>query len=149
MGADCQQDDLAPGEHLPDLEGSRVCLWHCRGRQRRGRREQAFQADVLKGIELRRDIEETLLSNRVRKATDPRECAGILTWVAAANTSVGATGVVPTGDGTTALVEGTPRALTTALLNTQMLAMSLGGSKPGLIMMHPRQTHLRCTGIRH
>ena len=94
---------------------------------------------LLKGIELRRDIEETLLSNRVRKATDPRECAGILTWIAAANTSVGATGVTPTGDGTTAVVEGTARAMTTALINGVLLSMWTAGARPGIMMMHPKQ----------
>jgi hypothetical protein len=71
---------------------------------------------MLKGIEVRRDIEKgTLLPNQVKKATDPRECAGILTWAGTAN--VGAGGTIPTANGATAYVAGTTYDMDTERLN--------------------------------
>lgn len=92
---------------------------------------------VLKGLELRRDIESgTLLANQVRKATDPRENAGIVTWAGTA--IVGAGGTLPTGDGTTAYVAGTAYPLDKDAINDLLQEMWEKGARPTLAQTSPR-----------
>jgi hypothetical protein len=92
---------------------------------------------VLKGLELRRDIEKgTLLANQVRKATDPRESAGIVTW--AGTSFVGAGGTEPTGDGTTAYVAGTAYPIDKDAINDILQEMWEKGARPSLVQTGPR-----------
>jgi hypothetical protein len=92
---------------------------------------------LLKGIELRRDVEKgTLLANQVRKATDPRECAGIVTWAGSA--IVGAGGTEPTGDGTTAYIAGTAYTLDKDTINDLLQEMWEKGARPSLAQTSPR-----------
>lgn len=92
---------------------------------------------ILKGLELRRDVEKgTLLANQVRKATDARECAGIVTW--AGSSFVGAGGTEPDGDGTAAYVAGTAYALGKDSINDLLQEMWEKGARPSLVQTSPR-----------
>lgn len=73
------------------------------------------EQELLKAMEVRRDLEYTLLSNQVIKVSDPREMAGLQTW--SGNAKVGVGGTLPTGDGTTALAHGTERNIGIDILN--------------------------------
>lgn len=95
---------------------------------------------LYKTMELKRDLEfNPVCANQVRKATDPRESAGLMNFISAATADVGSGGTDPTGDGATLLVEGTPRALTTDLLLNVMETMWTEGAKPTLAAMPPGQ----------
>lgn len=91
---------------------------------------------IYKSIELRRDVEAGhLLANQDWSATDPRECAGIVTYADTA--FVGAGGTLPTADGDTAYVAGTEWVLGTEQLNNHHKEMYLLGARPAMMMMHP------------
>ena len=88
---------------------------------------------IKKGREVRRDVEVISLANVIKANTDPRAMASMATWFT--NASVGATGVLPTGDGTGAVTEGTARALTVALVDTGMQTAYVAGGQPSMLMM--------------
>lgn len=92
---------------------------------------------ILKGLELRRDVEKgTLLANQDAKNTDPRECAGIVTW--AGTSIVGAGGTAPTGDGDTEYVAGTAFDLGKDAINDLLQEMWEKGARPSLVQTSPR-----------
>lgn len=95
-------------------------------------RESTYQA-LLKGLEIKRDVEYSLVGNQIKKGTDPRELASFTTWIT--NGSVGATGVMPVGDGSAAATPGTDRALTLAIISDAMQQAYLDGGKPTIMMM--------------
>jgi hypothetical protein len=95
-------------------------------------RETTYQA-LLKGLEIKRDVEYSMVSNQIKKGTDPREMASFPTWIT--NGSVGATGTMPAGDGSTAPVAGTTRALTLAIISDAMQQAYLDGGKPEILML--------------
>lgn len=88
---------------------------------------------MYKGIELKRDLEYTLLSNQAKSQTDPRTMAGIQAF--AGNVSVGATGTTGAADGSAALAYGTPRDISLALLNGLLQAGWSKGAKLNTLMM--------------
>jgi hypothetical protein len=95
-------------------------------------RESTYQA-LLKGLEIKRDVETSLIGNQIKKGTDPREMASFTAWLT--NGSVGATGTMPAGDGSTAAVPGTTRALTLALISDAMQQAYVDGGKPEILML--------------
>lgn len=106
---------------------------------------------VLKAIELKRDMEVSLLDNNAQAAggtTTVRETAGLATFL----TNVDMTGVqdytAATGDGTDAwnLSGTTARALTLTILNSAMKSAYIDGGKPTMIMLSPTQT-VNFTGL--
>ena len=90
---------------------------------------------VLRGLELKRDLELVATGNVVKTATDPRHMGGMQTWSAAANTVTGAGGTAGTGDGTTAIVPGTAYDLTLNAVNTVTQAIWQAGAKATLAIM--------------
>lgn len=88
---------------------------------------------VLRGLELKRDLELVATGNVVKTATDPRHMAGMVTWCN--NCSVGAGGTVPVGDGTAAAVPGTSYDLTLNAVNTITQQIWTAGGKPTLAIM--------------
>lgn len=112
------------------------------GRQR----ESAYQA-LLKGIELRRDI-EFVLTNDQAKSTSGNRTAGTLSSFIA-NTSVGATATATSGgfdaDGSNLPVGGSPlnfgtaRDLSVSLIEDMMQAAYEDGGNPSLMVMAPFQ----------
>lgn len=101
-------------------------------------RADEFAYQIMKaGKELKRDVESSLLANNAKVAgndTTARECAGIESWIAT-NTSFGATGADPTGDGTDARTDGTQRALTEGLLREVLRECWDSGGNPDMIMV--------------
>jgi hypothetical protein len=87
--------------------------------------------------ELKRDMESALLANNAKvvgSESVARELAGIESWLAT-NTSLGATGTAPTGDGTDARGAGTPRALDEAFLKTVLASCWDEGGNPDTILV--------------
>lgn len=100
-------------------------------------REMTYQT-LKRGQELKRDMETTLVGTNKAKvtgsATVARELASVEAWMAT-NTSRGATGADPTGDGTDAATDGTQRAFTEGLLETVIDSIWEAGGKPDTILV--------------
>lgn len=88
---------------------------------------------VLRGLELKRDLELVATGNVIKAATDPRHMAGMVTWCN--NCGIGAGGTVPVGDGTSAAVPGTSYDLTLAAVNTVVQQIWQAGGKPTVAIM--------------
>ena len=105
-----------------------------------GRSNEHTYQRLLKGVELRRDIEVTLLADTAKVAGSSgtaRVCAGVPTWLT--NTSHGTGGSAATGNGTNTTTNGTDRAFTLAQLKTVMTACRNDGGKPSMLMLSPGQ----------
>ena len=96
-------------------------------------REVAYQR-VLKGLELRRDVEKMIGDTNVaRSASEPRKSASLLTWMT--NGDKPSDMGFATGDGTdTADVTGTAHALTLARIDNAMQAAWSDGGNPSLLV---------------
>jgi len=89
---------------------------------------------ILRGSELKRDLELTITSEQVKAIADPRQLAGFQTWCA--NGSVGAgTGALPTGNGTNAHTAGTLRDLTLNMVEDAIQMSWNAGGKPRTAIM--------------
>lgn len=103
--------------------------------------EIAYQM-AKRGQELKRDMETTLIgTNKGRDAgtsSTARELGAVLSWVAT-NENVGAGGVAPTGDGTDARTDGTPRTFTESMLTDVIDQTFLAGGDPSIIMTNTVQ----------
>lgn len=97
-------------------------------------RETAYQK-VLKGLELRRDIEKSLHSDTARSGSDPRKSGSLSSWIT--NVSVGASGAAPTGDGTDLPTGGTDRTMTLAMIDAAMQAAYEDGGQPNMLVVSP------------
>jgi hypothetical protein len=99
--------------------------------------EMAYQ-EMLKGMELKRDLELILLSNTATVAgngTTARKTASVLSWLKS-NTSAGASGSDPSAaDGTGTRTDGTQRAFTEALLKGVLSSIWTNGGKPNIVMV--------------
>ena len=97
--------------------------------------EFAYQV-TLNTLELRRDIETTLMDNNAEvtgATTTARETGGIESWINT-NTSVGVGGTAGSL-GNTARVNGTNRTWTETLLKAQLINVFNNGGDPNLLMM--------------
>lgn len=102
-----------------------------------GRADEFAYQIMKRGKELKRDVESSLLANNAKVVgndTTARECAGIESWIAT-NTSFGATGADPTGDGTDARTDGTQRAFTESQLKEVLRECWDSGGNPDTIMV--------------
>src|SRR5579864_612739 len=89
---------------------------------------------MLRGLELRRDVELTLSGETIKTIADPRQLSGIQTWCN--NGSVGAgAGVLPLGDGTNGHTPGTPRDLTLNIIEDAVEQAWLDGGSPSMGIM--------------
>jgi hypothetical protein len=95
--------------------------------------ELAYQA-MLKGLELKRDMEVVCTANQTQVAGDTttaRTTASVISWI---KTNTSTTGTDPTTSGTVTRVDGTQRAFTEAQLKTVLSAIFVQGGDPGTIM---------------
>jgi hypothetical protein len=96
--------------------------------------ELAYQA-MLKGLELKRDMEVVVCgTNQTQVAGDTttaRTTASVLSWI---KTNTSTTGTDPTTSGTVTRVDGTQRAFTEAQLKTVLSAVWTQGGDPNTIM---------------
>ena len=88
---------------------------------------------VLRGMELKRDLELVATSPLVRTITDPRHMSGLPCYLV--NGSRGATGVMPIGDGSNAGTPGTARDLTLSMIDSAVQQCWQAGGKPTLALM--------------
>jgi hypothetical protein len=97
--------------------------------------EMAYQ-EMLKGMELKRDMETVLFgTNQAKSSSDPRNLASILSWIKT-NTSKGTAGGAAdpsAADGTGTRTDGTQIAFTEARLKTVLSSIWTNGGKPNLI----------------
>lgn len=108
-----------------------------------GRASEVNRQKVLKGIELRRDMEARFIGNFASNAqagSTPRGAGGALAWIAS-NASVGASG---TNGGwasgvVSAASNGTARAFTEALVKQALSAAFGNGARPTQAYMGPTQ----------
>jgi hypothetical protein len=99
-----------------------------------GRGSEIEYQEMLKGLELKRDIETILLRNQTKvtgDTTTARTTASVLSWIKS-NTST--TGTDPTTSGTVTRVDGTQRAFTENQVKTVLSSIWTNGGKPDMIM---------------
>jgi hypothetical protein len=104
-----------------------------------GRDDELAYQEMLKGLELKRDMETILCGTNQNKNTGndttARKTASVLSWIKT-NTSKGATGSDPaTADGAGTRTDGTQRAFTEANLKTVLQNIWTSGGKPDVIMV--------------
>jgi hypothetical protein len=104
-----------------------------------GRDNEMSYQKVLKGVELKRDLEAILVGTNQAKnagaAATARTSASILSWIKTNNSS-GATGAAPvTADGAVTRTDGNQRAFTEALLKPVLMSIWTEGGDPGTIMV--------------
>ena len=98
-------------------------------------RETAYQK-VLKGLELRRDIEKYLHSDTARSASDPRKAGTLSSWITNVDDASGTSAA--TGDGTDVPdMAGTNRAMTLAQIDNAMQAAYTDGGQPNMLVVSP------------
>lgn len=100
--------------------------------------ELAYQA-MLKGLELKRDIEFNVLANQAPvtgDTTTARQAAAILSWLKT-NGNLGATGSAPATSGTNSRTDGTQRAFTEAQLKDALQQCFTQGGNPNTIIVGP------------
>lgn len=117
---------------VPQVSGTQQAVEHA-GRDN----EMAYQ-EMLKGLELKRDMEGILCGTNQAKnagnASAARVTASVLSWVKS-NTSKGASGADPSAaDGTGSRTDGTLRVFTENLLKTVLQSIWNNGGKPDTIM---------------
>ncbi|MEA2950242.1 MAG: hypothetical protein QOI40_5572 [Alphaproteobacteria bacterium] len=104
-----------------------------------GRDDELEYQEMLKGLELKRDMEAILCGTNQAKVTGSdataRKTATVLSWIKT-NTSKGASGSDPSAaDGTGSRTDGTQRAFTEAQLKTVLQSVWNSGGKPDTIMV--------------
>ncbi len=148
-GDDASNDSVTPTVRLnniaqiarkvPQVTGTQQAVDHA------GRGNEMAYQEMLKGLELKRDMEGSLIGVNQASTTGStiaiRRVASVLAWIGH-NSSVstaGTTGIDPTEtngytDGTVARTDGTQRAFTEAQLKTVLQAIWVAGGKPDVIM---------------
>src|SRR6266404_4140917 len=116
---------------VPRVTGTQRAVEHA------GRDDELAYQEMLKGLELKRDMEAILVGTNQAKvtgdATTARKTASVLSWLKA-NTSKGAGGADPSAsDGTGSRTDGTQRAFTEANLKTVLQSIWNAGGKPDTI----------------
>lgn len=89
---------------------------------------------ILRGMEVKRDLEFAVTSPLVRTITDPRHMSGLPCYTANGARGAGA-GAMPVGDGSNAGTAGTAFDLTLGVVNTAVQQCWQAGSAPSLGIM--------------
>ena len=89
---------------------------------------------ILRGMEVKRDLELAITSPLVRTITDPRHMSGLPCYTVNGSRGAGA-GVMPVGDGSNAGTAGTLRDLDLNTVNTAVQQCWQAGGKPTLAIM--------------
>jgi len=105
-----------------------------------GRKSEVAYQLAKKGRELRRDIEAILLNNQAAVASSAGVAptlAGVPAWLIT-NTSEGAGGANPTGDGSNTRTDGTIRSISETFLKTVLQEVfTNAGDQPDLLLVPP------------
>ena len=104
-----------------------------------GRGDELDYLTMLRGKELKRDIETILLLNQPKATgnfTTPRAVGAVLAWIAT-NTSKGSGGADPSslGNGLSSRADGSMRAFTEALLKGVLQSCWVNGGQPDTILV--------------
>lgn len=102
-----------------------------------GREDEVEYQEMLKGLELKRDMENDICANVAKVTGDDstaRKLAGLVSWIAT-NVDKASDGTNPTGDGTDARTDGTQRAFTESQLRSALQTGYTNGSKPNMIVV--------------
>ena len=140
-------DDVAADATTPTVRLGNICQISRKaprvsGTQRAvdhaGRDDEMAYQEMLKGLELKRDMETTLCGTNQAKSTgtdtSARKTASVISWIKS-NTSKNGTGSDPAAaDGTGARTDGAQVAFTEARLKTVLNGIWTAGGKPDLIM---------------
>ena len=124
---------------VPQVTGTQQAVEHA------GRGNEMAYQEMLKGLELKRDMETSLIGSTGTSTgggkisgsdTGVRRLGPVLSWIHTnTNMSTGTTTGVPgTGDGITVNIDGTQRAFTEAQLKSVLSSIWTAGGKPNLIM---------------
>jgi hypothetical protein len=116
----------------PRVTGTQRAVEHA------GRDDEMAYQEMLKGLELKRDMEAILVGTNQAKATGndttARKSASVLSWIKS-NTSKGTGGADPSAaDGTGTRTDGTQRVFTEANLKSALQSIWTAGGKPDIIM---------------
>jgi len=116
----------------PRVTGTQRAVEHA------GRDDEMAYQEMLKGLELKRDMESILIgtnqAKNVGNSSTPRVTASVLSWIKS-NTAKGSGGADPSAaDGTGTRTDGTQRAFTEANLKTALQSIWNNGGKPDTIM---------------
>ena len=120
---------------VPQVSGTQQSVDHA------GRGNEMAYQEMLKGLELKRDMEGSLIASTSGSTsgsdTNVRRLGSILSWMRTnTNSSTGATtGVDPTGsDGSGSRTNGTQRAFTEVQLKSVLQSVWVSGGKPEVLM---------------
>ena len=140
-GDDATTDAVTPTSRLGNYTQISDKVAQVTGTQRAvdsaGRDDEMDYQILLKGRELRRDMEAILLHNQARvqgNDSTARKLAGAPAWLAT-NVSKAGDGANPAGDGTNARTDGTQRAFTEDMLKAVLRSCWDNGGKPDTIMV--------------
>lgn len=116
---------------IPRVTGTQRAVEHA------GRDDEMAYQEMLKGLELKRDVETTFVGANQAKvagnASTIRKLASVLSWI---KTNVSQAGTAPTAaDGTDTRTDGTQRAFTEAQLKAALQLCWTNGGKPDTIML--------------
>jgi len=101
-----------------------------------GRDKETAYQKVLKGLELRRDIEKSLHADTARSGSDPRKAGSLSSWITNVDDASGTSAA--TGDGSDVPdMAGTNRALTLAQVDNAMQAAYTDGGQPNKLVVSP------------
>lgn len=105
-----------------------------------GRDDEMAYQEVLAGLELRRDIETTLVGTNQAKvtgdSTTPRKTASVLSWLKTnTNKGTGSAADPSAADGTGTRTDGTQRVFSEASLKSVLQSCFSNGGKPNTIMV--------------
>lgn len=119
---------------VPRVTGTQRVVDHA------GRGDEMDYQKMLKGMELKRDIESILLANTAKvtgNSSTARKLASVLSWITTNTDKGGGTGADPTAaDGSIARVDSaTQRAFTEAQLKNVLQKIWIAGGKPGTVMV--------------
>jgi hypothetical protein len=130
LGNICQISDK-----VARVTGTQAAVEHA------GRDDEMAYQEMLKGLELKRDMESILCGSNQAKdagnATSARKTASVLSWIKT-NTSKGTAGGAAdpsAADGTGTRTDGTPRAFTEAQLKEVLKKCFDAGGKPDTVMV--------------
>jgi hypothetical protein len=114
---------------VPQVSGTQQAVEHA-GRDN----EMAYQ-EMLKGLELKRDMEASLTANKAKNvgaAGTARVTASVLSWIKSSTSKAGSDPAAADGTGTR--TDGTQRAFTEQQLKTVLQSIWNNGGKPDTIM---------------
>tara|TARA_Y100001937_G_scaffold45857_1_gene64416 strand:+ start:2621 stop:3565 length:945 start_codon:yes stop_codon:yes gene_type:complete len=101
-----------------------------------GRARETAYVKILKGLEIRRDVEKSLFKNEAKSSSDPRKTAKLMTWLT--NGDKPSDMGHGTGDGSdTCDLTGTARALTLAQIEAAIKEAYEDGGAPSMLVMSP------------